>query len=273
MIAKDIPCIPDGFEINEKSLKAQEIAFMQVFEEIMDKAKEYDITMRVSGSIAFRIRCPVYKTIEYKNKRYLKDIDFVVYAKEIIKVQDLFFGLDWTENQNVLRLFGDKRRIFYHPEIPIHSDIFIDKLRFCHEIDLRKRLEIDDVTISLIDLLLEKLQIVEINKKDIIDIIVLLSQYPVSFNGSDKGYINGYYLAEICSKDWGWWKTATSNLKKVKELSDEYLGKKQAEILKQRLVLLTSFIDKKPKSLKWKMRSKIGDKIKWYREVEEVDRG
>ncbi|NQV16922.1 MAG: hypothetical protein HQ534_00030 [Armatimonadetes bacterium] len=272
MFSKNIPFIPDGIEINQKSLKEQEIAFLQVFEKIMGKAKEYNVTMRVIGSIAFRIRCPIYKVIEYKNKRYLTDINFVTYKKDIVKVQELFFELGWTENQNVLRLFDDKRRIFYHPEEAVHSDIFIDKLRFCHEIDFRKRLEIDYATISLIDLLLEKLQIVEINKKDIIDIIVLLSQYPVSLNGKDKGYINGSYLAKVCSRDWGWWKTATSNLKKVRELSNEYLEKKQAEILNQRLFLLTSFIEKKPKSWKWKIRSKIGDKMRWYREVEEVER-
>lgn len=273
MFSKKIPFIPNGTEINQKSLKEQEIAFMQIFEKIMEKAKEYDITMRVIGSLAFRIRCPIYKVIEYKNKRFLKDIDFVIYKKDIVQVQELFFELGWTENQNVLRLFGDKRRIFYHPDKNIHSDIFIDKLRFCHEIDFRNRLEINFATISLIDMLLEKLQIVEINKKDIIDIMVLLSQYPVSFNGKNKGYIDGSYLAEICSRDWGWWKTATSNLKKVRELSDEYFEKKQADILKQRLALLTSFIERKPKSWKWKLRAKIGVKKKWYQEVEEIDRG
>ena len=66
MLSKNIPLIPDGIEINEKSLKEQEIAFMQVFEEIMEKAKEYDVTMRVIGSIAFRIKCSDYKYIEYE---------------------------------------------------------------------------------------------------------------------------------------------------------------------------------------------------------------
>jgi len=272
MFSKNIPFIPDGIEINQKSLKKQEIAFMQIFEEIIEKAKEFDVTMRVIGSIAFRLRCPIYKVIEYKNKRYLTDINFVTYKKDIVKVKELFYELGWMENQNVLRLFGDKRRIFYHPEEAVHSDIFIDKLRFYHEIDLRNRLEIDIATISLTDLLLEKLQIVEINKKDIIDIMVLLNQYPVSLYGEDKWYINASYLAKICSRDWGWWKTATSNLKKVRELSDEYLEKKQAEILKQRLIMLNSSIEKKPKSLKWKLRAKIGEKKRWYREVEEVER-
>ncbi len=91
---------------------------------------------------------------------------------------------------------------------------FIDKLRFCHEIDFRGRLGIDPVTISLIDLLLEKLQIVEINRKDLIDMMVLLRQYGVAGVKNTNEAINGGRLAEICRKDWGWWKTATVNLKK-----------------------------------------------------------
>lgn len=275
MIAKDIPCIPDGKEINEDILKKQESAFLSVLDELINKAKEYNVTIRVIGSLAFRIKCPDYKYIEYKNKRYLTDIDFIAYSKEIIEVQDLFFDLGWTENQSVLRLFGDKRRIFYHPKEPIHSDIFINKLRFCHEINFKKRLEIDYPTISLVDLLLEKLQIVEINKKDLVDTMILLNQYPVSqYENKDKTtHIDGMYLAKICSKDWGWWKTATINLEKTREFSNEYLDKKDSEKVKERVDILFDLINKKPKSLKWKMRSIIGEKAKWYREVEEVERG
>jgi len=274
MIAKDIPCIPDGKEINEDLLKKQETAFLNVLDEIMNKAKEYNVTIRVIGSLAFRIKCPDYKYIEYKNNRYLTDIDFIAYSKEIIKIQDLFFELGWTENQNVLRLFGDKRRIFYHPKEPIHSDIFINKLRFCHEINFNKRLEIDYPTISLVDLLLEKLQIVEINKKDLVDMMILLSQYPISQlkNEDNTTHINGLYLVKICSKDWGWWKTATLNLEKTGNFSDEYLNKKDAEKIKERIDVLSNLIKEKAKSLKWKIRSVIGDKVKWYREVEEVER-
>lgn len=238
----------------------------------MKKAKEYEVTLRVTGSLAIRLQCPDHKKIAYHNNRHLNDIDLVTYAKDIVKVQDLFFDLDWKENQNVLRLFGNKRRIFYHPKENLHSDIFIDKLRFCHEIDLRKRLEIDPVTISLIDLLLAKLQIVKINKKDIIDLLILLSQYPVSGDGNEKDKIDGAYLAKICSKDWGWWKTVTTNIQKAKELAGEYLVEDQAEKVNKELDTLLTLIKNRTKSLLWKIRAKIGEKKIWYNKVEEVDR-
>lgn len=274
MKAKDIPFIPDGKEVNEELLKKQESVFLKVLDELMNKAKEYEVTIRAIGSLAFRIKCPDYKYVEYKNNRYLTDIDFIAYSKEIVAVQDLFFDLGWTENQSVLRLFGDKRRIFYHPEENLHSDIFINKLRFCHEINFKKRLEIDYPTISLVDLLLEKLQIVEINKKDLVDMMVLLSQYPVSQNKNNNQttHIDGFYLAKICSKDWGWWKTATTNLTKTKDFTKQYLDKKDAGKVTERINVLFNLIDTANKSLKWKARSIVGEKVKWYREVEEVER-
>ncbi|MEA3409866.1 MAG: hypothetical protein U9Q95_05915, partial [Candidatus Eisenbacteria bacterium] len=236
------------------------------------KAAERGATMRVIGSLAFRLACPDFKRLEYDNKRYLTDVDFVAHGKEIDRVQDTFSDLGWSENQNVLRLFGDKRRIFYHPSEPVHSDVFIDKLRFCHEIDFRGRLEIEEVTISLIDLLLEKLQIVEINRKDLVDMMMLLRQHGISEDGSDVHQIDGAYLASLCGSDWGLWRTATMNLRKTSKLALEYLDPDDAEQVIMRLRILWRLVDDAPKSLKWHARSKIGDRVRWYREVEEVER-
>ncbi|MBD3349200.1 MAG: hypothetical protein GF400_08420 [Candidatus Eisenbacteria bacterium] len=267
-----IPFIPAGAELTRQVLQEQERRFNDVLGEIMSAAEKHGATMRVIGSLAFRIQCPDFKHLEYDNERYLTDVDFIAYGKEIDKVQDAFFSLDWTENQSVLRLFGDKRRIFYHPGEPIHSDVFIDKLRFCHEIDFRGRLDIDETTISLVDLLLEKLQIVEINRKDLVDMMMLLRQHEISRDGSDQHRIDGAYLASLCASDWGLWRTATMNLRKSAKLAEEYLEPEDATVVTERLATLRRLIDEKPKSVKWRMRSKIGDRVKWYREVEEVDR-
>lgn len=244
---------------------------MGVLEEILAKAEEFKATMRVIGSLAFRIKCPDYKYMHYDNKRFLTDVDFVANKKQILRVKDTFDALGWEENMGVLQKFGDKRRIFYHPELPIHSDVFIDKLRFCHEIDFKGRLELDSPTISLVDLLLEKLQIVEINRKDLVDIMVLLSQYPVG-DGASTEHVDGQYLAEICSKDWGWWRTATMNIEKTHDFAGEYLKEADAVKVRESLDELRTMIEEQKKSLGWKLRAKIGEQRKWYREVEEVER-
>jgi hypothetical protein len=228
--------------------------------------------MRVIGSLAFRLACPDFKDLEYDNARYLTDVDFVAYGKEIDRVQDTFFALGWSENQSVLRLFGDKRRIFYHPTEAIHSDVFIDKLRFCHEIDFRGRLEIEDTTISMVDLLLEKLQIVEINRKDLVDTMMLLRQHEISDDGSRVHEIDGAYLSSLCASDWGLWRTATMNLRKASKLAVDYLDPEDATVVRERLDVLSRLIDDAPKSMRWRARAKVGDRMKWYREVEEVER-
>jgi len=271
-LERHAPFVPQGAELSTDVLIAQEARFAELLREILSAAEQHGATMRVIGSLAFRIKCPDFKHIEYENRRYLTDVDFIAYGREIDRVQDVFEELGWVENQNVLRLFGDKRRIFYHPQEPLHSDVFIDKLRFCHEIDFRKRLEIDYPTISLVDLLLEKLQIVEINQKDLVDVMVLLRQHAISEDGADPYQIDGAHLAKLCGTDWGLWRTSTMNLSKARSLASDYLDAKDSAAVARRLGVLERLIDDHPKSVAWTLRSKVGDRVKWYREVEEVER-
>jgi hypothetical protein len=265
-----IPFVPEGAELTGEVLAEQERRFMGLLEELTAAAEKHGAVMRVIGSLAFRIKCPDYRRVFYANRRYLTDVDFVAYSKQVDRVQDAFWELGWEENQTVLRLFGDKRRIFYHPQEPVHSDVFLDKLRFCHEIDFRGRLELDSPTITPADLLLEKLQIVEINEKDLVDVLVLLSQHEVT---DGAGAVDGSRLAKLCARDWGWWRTATMNLEKLKNFSEEYLEPGERPRVRQRLDRLRELIDGRPKGPGWRMRSLIGDRLRWYDEVEEVERG
>lgn len=266
------PCLKTGTALTPRNLELQEQRMVRMLEEIMEKAREFQVTIRALGSIAFRIKCPGHKHLEYRNRRYLTDIDFVARSKEIPGIQDMFLDMGWSENQTVLRLFGHRRRIFHHPEIPLHSDVFLDKLRFCHEIDFRRRLELDYPTISVTDLLLEKLQIVEINRKDLVDIMVLLCEYSISDDGSGTGCLDGRYIARLLSGDWGWWRTATENLEKTMDLAPDYLADEESEMVRDRTAGLLELVNGRSRSLKWKLRSLIGDRMRWYSEVEEVER-
>jgi hypothetical protein len=266
------PFLKEGASLTGENLETQETKFRALLDQMMGRAAEHHATIRVIGSLAFRIRCPDYKHIEYENGRFLTDIDLIAYSRDIAGVQDMFEEMGWEENMNILRLFGDKRRIFYHPDLPLHSDVFLDKLRFCHEIDFRGRLELDSPTIPLVDLLLEKLQIVEINRKDLVDIAVLLSQYPVGETPDAADSIDGLRIACLCGRDWGWWRTATMNITKARAFAGDFLPDDGAKAVKERLDTLSSLIENRPRSLRWKIRSIIGERARWYREVEEVER-
>jgi hypothetical protein len=142
----------------------------------------------------------------------------------------------------------------------------------CHKIDLRNRLSIHDQTISLADLLLEKIQIVQITEKDIIDIITLFMEHPVT---EDESGINTRYIADRFAGDWGFYHSATTNLLRV---YDEFifnyspLTEDNQRIVRTRIDQLTDSIEQTPKTLKWKARARFGTSLKWYRDVGDLVR-
>lgn len=257
--------------MTEKDLRKQEQEFMDLASKVLEEAKKRDVTLRLLGAIAFRTHCPKCKFMQYSLGRVLTDIDYAGLSREASKVQKLFLDLGCSENQMVMQLFGRERRIFYYPDSELHSDVFFDKLRFCHDIDLAKRLRLDYPTITVSDLLLEKLQIVEINEKDLIDSAMLMCEHPVA--EIDEESINSIYISELCARDWGLWRTLTGNLKKIESFLPKLVeNDSDREKVSGTIGDLRAAIDAKPKSVAWRIRSKIGDKKKWYREVEEVER-
>ena len=143
----------------------------------------------------------------------------------------------------------------------------------CHVVSWEKgRLEIDKLTLSLADLMLEKLQIVRINEKDIIDMMMLLREHEIGV--SDDEMINGEYIARLMAKDWGFYYTASTNLSKVRLLLGEYeaLSTSDRDVISAHVEDLLDRIEREPKSVGWKLRAKVGTKKQWYNDVEEVER-
>ena len=145
--------------------------------------------------------------------------------------------------------------------------MFFDELHMAHDINFRGRLEIDYPTIPLVDMLLEKMQIVNIDDKDLVDTVVLLREHAVG--SGDKETINVDYLASLCASDWGLWKTVTTNLEKVRNFAYNatFLGKEDIDDVVSKVGAILEAINNKPKTTKWKLRAKVGERIKWYREV------
>jgi hypothetical protein len=196
----------------------------------------------------------------------LSDIDFAAYSYQRHAIKELLheFGYDVDIRHAFVR--GD-RLIFTNSKTNYHVDIFFDKLEMCHTIDFRKRLTIDYPTIPLAELLLEKLQIVRLADKDVKDVAILLLEHDIG--ECDKETINSAYIAKILSDDWGFYYTATTNLRKIKEFSANFLSPKEMSIVESRIDKLLERIDKEPKTFKWKLRASIGTKKRWYQEVEE----
>lgn len=250
----------------------REDEFIQEALRIVKAGEEKGIILRLMGAIAVRLHCPNSSHILEGMERSLTDIDLMSYGKHNPKMKKLFTELGYTPNERIIAFYGRDRHIYDSQEKGWHVDVFFDELKMCHTIHFQGRLELDYPTITPTDILLEKLQIVRINPKDVKDTIVLMREHPVG--KGEKDSIDGDYTLKLLSGDWGFYYTVTENLKKLKGFLPEFgvlTGEDRADV-SGKIDSLLENIERVPKSLKWKMRAKIGAKRKWYNEVEEVER-
>ncbi len=250
--------------------RAERDRFENELKRILRASEEAGIMLRVIGSLAFQMHCPRYGNLQQAMGRVYTDIDFAAYRKQSKAIQALMAGLGYTENREVYIVSEGDRAIYNHTSSDLHVDIFYDKLDFSHTISWNGRLEVDSPTIPLAEMLLEKMQIVKINEKDIIDTIMLLLEHPLG--DSDQEVINIARVAQLCSTDWGLWRTTTMNLDKVKQLAQTYpqLTDEQKARVASQVNLALKRIEEEPKSTAWRLRSRVGDRIKWYKDVDEV---
>lgn len=250
--------------------RAERDRFENELKRILRASEEAGIMLRVIGSLAFQMHCPTYGNLQQALGRVYTDIDFAAYRKQSKAIQALMAGLGYVENREVFIVSEGDRAIYNHTSSDLHVDIFYDKLDFSHTISWNGRLEVDAPTIPLAEMLLEKMQIVKINEKDVIDTIMLLLEHPLG--DSDYEVINIARVAKLCSNDWGLWRTTTMNLDKVKQLARSYpqLTDEQKARVASQVNLALQRIEEEPKSTAWRLRSRVGDRIKWYKDVDEV---
>lgn len=256
----------------EEDAVRQERELVDLCRRVIVQAEKEKAVLRGLGAVAFRIHCPRFKHIEYAVGRYLTDLDFGTYARHLPGVERVFSSLDFVQDEQLKALHGMERRVFDHPS-GWHADVFVDRLRFCHDIEFKGRLEADELTIPLAELLLEKLQIVGFEPKDSVDTFVLLREHEVG--KGDAETINEDIIAKICGDDWGFWKTIHMNLERMEQYAREAplpVGPEDREDVLGKIARLRKRIDDEPKSLRWRMRARVGTRVPWYREVEEISR-
>jgi hypothetical protein len=237
--------------------------------DLVTKARERGIELRILGSLAYRLHCPANLALFEQMERDLTDIDVAARGEQRKEIREFLGELGWVANQDMMVSAEGTRYLFTEPATGTVVDVFFDELYFCHPIPLRDRLHLDYPTITPTDLLLEKMQIVEINPKDVKDSLVLLLEHPISSNGKDA--IDARYMAEVLASDWGFYYTATRNLERLRHNVADYgaFDPEQGEIVNRRIEELETAIEEEPKTSKWKLRARIGPRVKWYQEVQE----
>lgn len=223
------------------------------------------VDVRLIGGVAVAVRCP--STSQPPLSREYKDLDFVARSQSSRLVEELLVESGYTPAKRFNAINGHRRLLFHDEERGRQIDIIFDRFAMCHTIDFRDRMGIDQHTLPLADLLLTKLQIVEINRKDLIDIVALLVDHQIS-DDSVHG-IDGSYISSLTASDWGLWRTLQLNREKVRDFVNDLTWPRAEEALDQ-ITRLYSRIDSAPKNTKWKMRARIGDRVRWYELPEEV---
>ena len=237
---------------------------------IIEAGEAQGVVLRLLGGLAVRLHSPTaaHRALE----RSYPDIDLATPARRSQPVESLIAGLGYEPDKPFNLLNGASRLLFYDRSRGRQIDVFVRPFEMCHRLPITERLTLEPLTLPLAELLLTKLQIVKMNEKDVRDICALLIDQPLG--QSDGEMINLARVAELCGEDWGLWKTVSLNLDKVREISVAYdLNPADRAALGDRIAGIQQALDQAPKSLKWKMRAALGERIPWYTLPEEVQRG
>lgn len=256
------------------STKNLHLEFVDEGLRLVKDAAERGIQLRILGSVAYRIQCPNNIHLFDDMARELTDVDFAAEKKQNREIREFMISEGYEPEEGVYVASEGARHVYVHPETGLNVDVFADELYFCHRIPFKGRLDLDTPTISNTDLLLEKMQIVEINLKDIKDTLVLMLEHPLGTKADGNKHIDSDYISNMMANDWGFYHTFTTNLRKVPDYISEFpaITADEATTIREHVAGLLERIEDAPKSMKWKLRAKVGTRTRWYQEVTEKSR-
>lgn len=237
---------------------------------LVDAANAKNIQLRTIGGLAVQTH---NKTKHPLFTREFADLDFCIPLKQRREFEAFMPEVGYVPHKQFNVLNGDQRQIYYHDPTEMKVDIFVGHFEMCHRIPLEDRLNADPVTVPLAELFLSKAQIIELNRKDAFDLTSILLNN-VTGEG-DNETINLKILAQLCSQDWGLYKTTSINLDKVEQMlikNEIPLNEEENALVIQRINDIRRTFTEMPKPVAWQLRDRVGTRVKWYIEVEEVQR-
>ena len=234
---------------------------------LIEEAGKQDIILRALGGIAIKLHTKKEPEIF---KRDYSDIDLVVDKDSGANVTKFLKQMGYEPNVSFNTYNGNERQLYYDLKHQRQLDIFVGDFRMCHFIPLNDRLQVEPYTIPKAELLLTKIQIIQMNYKDIIDLSTLMLNNGVT---DEDSAINWMQVADLCSNDWGLYKTFCLNVDRLIDMLPRFnLEGKEMDHVSCGYRYLVKMTESYPKKLKWKLRSVVGDKIPWYELPEEVQR-
>jgi hypothetical protein len=236
---------------------------------VVRAANAKGVPLKLLGGQAVRLLCPEYP----HRARNDQDMDFACVSSRKREVIDFFGELGFQGDARFNTLHGDRQMYFTTADGTTSVDVIMDKLNMCHVLEFADRIDRLPDTLDVADLLLSKLQIVELNRKDVHDLLHLFSAFEAR-PGDEPQTIGLDRIGSVVSGDWGWWRTTTMNLDKLAQLAEgehqDLLPDARRFEPAEQARRVRAFCDEVPKTLKWKVRARVGDRVKWYELPEEV---
>jgi hypothetical protein len=233
---------------------------------LLEESHERGVMLRLIGGLAVRLHSHELPTAF---DRPYRDIDVVTSSKGGRDLSRFLVDVGYEANDRFNALNGQTRMVFYDLQHGRQLDVFVGEFAMCHRIQFGKRLELDERTIPLAELLLTKLQVVQLNEKDLRDIYAIVHEHDVGEH--DDETINAEHTARLLAGDWGFWRTAKQTIETaVGHLGDLAIDSDERHRIADRLGRLWGRIEAEPKSLRWRSRAKIGERTRWYEEPEEI---
>ena len=236
---------------------------------LIDAANKSQIRLRAFGGLAI---------LEHSQndqrffRRDAPDIDLIILKEERHKLESFFRSVGYSPDKQFNLLNGMRRQIYYRDLDGLKVDILVGDFEMCHKLPLQDRLHVDPITMPLAELLLSKAQIVELNRKDAFDLLSLLLNNDVG--REEEGKIGLDRIAWLCAHEWGLYQTTSMNLKRVEvtlQSDDMDLDAEKRALVLGRIRQIQSAMEAHEKPLAWVLRSRVGTRVRWYSEVEEVD--
>jgi hypothetical protein len=236
-------------------------------ERLLEIAGRDHATLALLGGVAVRMRA---REVPPALDRKYKDLDFAVPKGTGPDVSKLLRAAGYQPHVVFNAMNAKERMLFHDTEHARQIDVFVGSFRMCHAIPFAGRLSADEPTVPLAELVLTKLQIAQLNEKDVRDMVLLFHGHDVADHDEDA--INGARIAQLCARDWGLWRTITKNLVRCREHLDDYaLCSEERERVSRRLAAVLDWIEEAPKTRAWKLRAMIGERKRWYELPEEVE--
>ena len=215
------------------------------------------VTVRLLGGVAVLAHCP--SALGAGGIREIADLDVVVGAGQGRALARLLTNAGYRPEQRFNALHGQRRMLFHGPLGQL--DVLVGTFEMCHTIQLAPRLELDSPTVTVSDLLLTKLQIVQLNEKDARDALTLLGEHELDRGEGDA--VNLAYLDLLVASDWGLWRTLDGTLARLGEMTGD-------REVKGKLAAIAGSLQAAPKTMKFKLRARVGERVPWYTLPDEV---